>query len=241
MDPKTIDIGFALNYQYVNLINITPNQPTKTWGYLGPGIENIAPEREEKLDETEDYSTGGNTRTTVTGVTKSTAVTGKRLLGDEVQDFIASLEEVFGDERKTQYRCVSPTGEIVEEDVTVKDINMSGPNGDASSKQEISFSLARNDTPQVIQQPKGMHLPATIEVSDVEVQVNGTATVTPTVTPATASNWCVYAIEDKSIARVTADGIVTGLKVGTTRLAVRCAAKPSVRATVDVEVKAASA
>ena len=31
MDPKTIDIGFALNYQYVNLINITPNQPTKTW------------------------------------------------------------------------------------------------------------------------------------------------------------------------------------------------------------------
>lgn len=233
---KIVDIGFALNYQYANLLNLTPEEDKPTWGYMGPGIEDISPDRSEKLDETEDYSTGGNTRTTVTGVTKSTTVTGKRLIGDPVQDFVASLEEVFGDERKTQYRIVSPTGEIVEEDVTIKDINISGPSGGASEKQAISFSMARNDTPKMVQEAKGHHLPAEITVEDVTVAVGNTAEVTPTVLPATASDWCLYAIENTDIARVTADGIVTGLKAGKTQLGIRCAAKPSIRATVSVEV-----
>lgn len=233
---KTVDIGFALNYQYANLLNITPEESEPTWAYMGPGIEDISPDRSEKTDETEDYSTGGNTVTTVTGVTKTTSVTGKRLIGDPLQEYVASLEESFGDERKTQYRIVSPTGEIIEEDVTLKDINITGPNGAASDKQAISFSMARNDTPKLVQAAKGHHLPAEITVEDVTVAVGKTATVAPTVQPATASNWCLYAIEDTDIARVTADGIVTGLKAGKTRLGVRCASKPSIRATVAVEV-----
>ena len=112
---KTVDIGFALNYQYANLLNITPEEDEPTWAYMGPGIEDISPDRSEKTDETEDYSTGGNTVTTVTGVTKTTSVTGKRRIGDPLQDYLASLEECFGDERETQYRCVSPTGEIIED------------------------------------------------------------------------------------------------------------------------------
>lgn len=238
---KTVDIGFALNYQFANLLNITPEESEPTWAYMGPGIEDISPDRSEKIDETEDYSTGGNTVTTVTGVIKTTSVTGKRLIGDPLQDYLASLEEIFGEERKTQFRIVSPTGEIVEEDVTLKDINMSGPNGGASDKQAISFSMARNDTPKIIQEAKGHHLPAEITVEDITVAVGRTATVTPTVQPATASDWCLYAIEDTDVARVTADGIVTGVKVGKTRLGVRCAAKPSIRVTVEVEVTEATA
>ena len=233
---KTVDIGFALNYQYANLLNLTPEEDKPTWGYMGPGIEDISPSREEKLDETEDYSTGGNTRTTVTGVSKSTSVSGKRLIGDPVQDFVASLEEVFGDERKTQYRVVSPTGEIIEEDVTIKDINISGPNGSASDKQAISFSMARNDTPKLVQEAKGHHLPAEITVEDVTVAVGESFQVVPTVAPETASDWCLYALENNDIARVTGDGVVTGLKAGETQLGIRCAAKPSIRATVKVTV-----
>lgn len=236
---KTIDIGFALNYQFANLLNITPWQSEPTWGYAGPGIEDITPDRSEKIDETEDYSTGGNTVTTVMGATKSTSVTGKRLVGDPVQDFIASLEETYGEERKTQYRIVSPTGEIVEEDVTIRDINMSGPNGAASDKQAISWAMARNDTPRLVQEAKGNHLPASIAVEEVSVAVGATKKVVPTVQPATSSDWCLYAMEDTSIARVTADGVVEGVKAGKTRLGVRCAAKPSVRATVEVTVTAA--
>ena len=224
---KTVDIGFALNYQYANLLNITPEEDEPTWAYMGPGIEDISPDRSEKTDETEDYSTGGNTVTTVTGVTKTTSVTGKRRIGDPLQDYLASLEECFGDERNTQYRCVSPTGEIIEEEVTLKDINMSGPNGAASDKQAISFGMARNDTPTLIQSAKGHHLPATIAVEDVAVSV------------ATSSDWCLYAIENPDIAKVTADGIVEGIAAGKTRLSVKCAAKPSIRATVDVVVSEA--
>ena len=238
---KTVDIGFALNYQFANLLTITPEESEPTWAYMGPGIEDISPDRSEKIDETEDYSTGGNTVTTVTGVNKATSVTGKRLIGDPLQDYLDSLEEIFGEERKTQFRVVSPTGEIVEEDVTLKDINMSGPNGGASDKRAISFTMSRNDTPKIIQEAKGHHLPAEITVEDVTVAVGKTATVTPTVQPATASDWCLYAIENTDVARVTADGIVTGVEVGKTRLGVRCAAKPSIRATVEVEVTEATA
>lgn len=238
--PKIIDIGFALNYMYVTLVNITPEQPTPTWAWVGPGITSMSNERSEKTDENEDYSTGGNTETTVTGVTASTNVEGNRLIGDMFQDWLASIEECFGNERKTQRRIVSPTGEIVQDEITIKDIIASGPNGEASSKQAISCVFARNDTPEIIQDAKGTHLPATVTAETITVAVDDTAQVTPTVEPATASNWCLYAIEDTSIARVTADGIVTGLKPGKTRLAIKCAAKPSVRVAVDVEVTAAA-
>lgn len=233
---KTVDIGFALNYQFANLLNITPHEAEPTWGFMGPGINNISPDRSEKIDEADDYSTGGNTVSTVTGVTKKTNVTGQRLIGDEVQDYLASLEEIFGDERKTQYRIVSPTGEITEEEVTLQDLNITGPNGDASSKREISFSMARNDTPKLIQPAVGTHLPSEVSLEDVTVTVNGKFQVTPEVAPETASNWCLYAIEDNDIARVTADGTVIGLQAGETRLSARCAAKPAVRATVKVTV-----
>lgn len=237
---KKVDIGFALNYQYANLLNITPGQATPTWGFLGQGIDSISPERSETISENADYSTGGNTRSTVTGVTKSTSVTGRRVIGDEVQDFLASIEECFGGERETQYRVVSPTGEIIEEDITLRDLNISGPNGNANDNQAISFTMARNDTPRIVQQAKGTHLPATIELEDVEVAVDATTQVSPTVAPETASDWCLYAVEDPSIAKVSADGIVTGIKAGTTQLSARCAAKPSVRATVTVTVTAAA-
>lgn len=231
-----LDIGSALNYQFVHLINITPSEATPTWSYLAEGIETITSNPEEKVDETEDYSTGGNTRSTVTGVNVSIEFEGTRRIGNEAQEYIASLQEDFGDARNTQRRVIHPTGMIIEEDVTIRDINMGGPNGGASEKQAISFTMARNDTPRVIQAPKGTKLPETITVEAVTVAVDGTTTVTPTVTPTTASNWCLYAIKDTEIAKVTADGIITGLKAGETTLSVRCAAKPSVRATVKVTV-----
>lgn len=231
-----LDIGSALNYQFVNLINITPFGATPTWSYLAEGIETITPNPEEKVDETEDYSTGGNTRNTVTGVNMSYDFEGTRRIGNEAQEYIASLQDDFGDARTTQRRLVHPTGLIVEEDVTIRDINMGGPNGEASGKQAISFSMARNDTPRIIQAAKGTKLPETITVEAVTVAVDGTTTVAPTVTPTTASNWCVYAIKDEEVAKVTADGIITGLKAGETTLSVRCASKPSVRATVKVTV-----
>ena len=173
-----VDIGFALNYMYVTLVNITPEESTPTWAWVGPGITDLTNDRSEKTDENEDYSTGGNTETTVTGVTASTSVSGNRLIGDSFQDWLASIEECFGNERKTQRRVVSPTGEIIQDEITVKDIVASGPNGSASEKQAISCTFARNDTPQLVNEARGAHLPATVAAEDVTVVVGSTATVT---------------------------------------------------------------
>lgn len=235
---ELVDIGSAINYQYTDLIDATPNAAEPTWVWMGPGIASITPSRDEKKDENDDYSTGGNTVTTVKGVAKTMEIEGTRIIGDPFQEFLASLEEVFGDERKTTYRCVSPTGEIIEEDVTVMDILVSGPNGAASDKQAISCSLARNDVPRLIQEAKGHHLPATVKADSVTVQVGQKQQVTPTVTPDTASDWCTYAVKDNDIARVTADGKVEGLKAGKTTLVIKCAPKPSVSVAVEVEVTA---
>ncbi len=236
---NNVDIGFALNYMYVTLVDITPGESSPTWAWVGPGITDIAPEREEKTDENDDYSTGGNTVTTVTGVNASSSIEGNRLIGDPFQDWLASIEECFGNERNTKRRIVSPTGEIVQDSITVKDIVVSGPNGAASEKQAISCVFSRNDTPEVIAEQKGTHLPSTVTGEDVTVTVGGTAEVSPTVTPETASDWCLYAVEDTSIAKVSADGVVEGIAAGETRLAIKCAAKPSVRVSVKVTVSGA--
>lgn len=234
----TTDIGFAMNYQFVNLIDITPTEEAPTWGWLGPGITEIEPDRSDKVSEQDDYSTGGVTVTTVTGVDKSVSVSGTRLIGDPVQEYLASIEDCVGPERETTYRVVTPTGEVVQEKVTIKDPSISGPSGAGSEQQAISFTMTRNDTPEVVTEGGAVHLPESVTASDVEVAVGSTASVQATVQPETASGWCLYAVEDPSIARVTADGVVTGIKAGKTRLAVKCSAKPAVRAYVGVEVTA---
>ena len=236
---KTVDIGFAMNYQYVNMLDGTPLDDEPTWLFMGPGITDITQSKSEKIESTDDYSTGGTTVDTVTAIDKTTNVSGKRRYGDPLQDFVAGLEEVVGEERNTTYRVVYPDGRIIEEPVTLENISMGGPSGTSSDKQDCSFDMKRRDTPEIIRPPLGTHLPASVAVEDVAVAVGGTAEVKPSVEPATASDWCLYAVENPEVASVTADGIVTGLKAGKTRLSVKCAAKPAVRATVAVEVTGA--
>lgn len=64
------------------------------------------------------------------------------------------------------------------------------------------------------------------------------AAIKASVLPEGASKRLLFAIEDTSIARVSMDGVVTGLKAGETRLAVKCASKPSVSTVVKVTVSA---
>ena len=59
-------------------------------------------------------------------------------------------------------------------------------------------------------------------------------------TPSSASDRCVFAIENDEFATVDSEGNVTGVKAGKTRLSVKCAAKPSVCAVVDVTVGASA-
>ena len=78
-----------------------------------------------------------------------------------------------------------------------------------------------------------------ISSSDVTISKAGeTAAISTTVTPSNASSRCLFAVEDTEIATVDADGIVTAKKEGTTRIAIKAAAKPAVNTVVTLTVGA---
>lgn len=235
-----MDIGFALNYQHVVEVDTTPNGDKRTWAWVGPGISDISKDNSESTSEDAYYNGGGNTETDVTGVNAKYSVEGHRLIGDLFQDYVASIEDGIGAARKTRYRVTDPTGKCIEAPCTVLDIAANGPNGAANEKASFKCSLSRSDVATVVTDAAGVLLPESVTVAqEVTVAANKSAeAVKPSVLPEGASTRCLFAIEDTAIARVSMDGVVTGLKAGETRLAVKCAAKPSVSTVVKVTVSA---
>ena len=235
-----MDIGFALNYQHVVEVDVTPNGDKRTWAWVGPGISDIGKDNDESTSEDAYYNNGGNAKTDVTGVAKKYSVEGHRLIGDPFQDYVASIEDGIGSERETSYRITDPTGKCVEAPCTVLDIAAEGPNGAANEKTSFSCTLARSGTPVVVTDAAGTLLPESVTVTQ-EVTVAASvpaAAIKASVLPEGASKRLLFAIEDTSIARVSMDGVVTGLKADETRLAVKCASKPSVSTVVKVTVSA---
>ena len=235
-----MDIGFALNYQHVVEVDTTPNGDKRTWAWVGPGISDISKDNSESTSEDAYYNGGGNTETDVTGVNAKYSVEGHRLIGDPFQDYVASIEDGIGAARKTRYRVPAPPGKCIEAPCTVLDIAANGPNGAANEKASFKCSLSRSDVATVVTDAAGVHLPESVTVAqEVTVAANkSAAAIKPSVLPEGASTRCLFAIEDTAIARVSMDGVVTGLKAGETRLAVKCAAKPSVSTVVKVTVSA---
>lgn len=235
-----MDIGFALNYQHVIEINVTPGAAEPVWAWLGPGIKTITPEKSETTSEDAYYDGGGQSEIAVSGMSRSWVAEGSRRYGDPAQDFIASLDDAIGEDLVTQMRMTNPDGEVIESDVTVHEIAAKGPNGDANSRATFSCRLTRKGMPRLVSEAVGTSLPESLSVSDVTAAVGAKTPVTATVEPATASPKCLFAVEDPGVATVDSEGNVTGAKPGLTRLTVKCAAKPSVGKTVKVTVTAAA-
>lgn len=234
-----MDIGFAINYQHVVEFN-AGTQAAPDWAWAGPGISSITPSNSETSEETAYFDGGGNTTTDVTGVSKSYAISGKRRYGDKFQDWVASLDGCSGEALKTQMRITNPDGECVEYDVTVHNISAKGPNGEANAKTDFSCTASCNGLPRLVKEAEGTALPETVAAQAVTAKVGQTVAISATTTPAGASSRCLFAVEDASVAAVDSEGNVTGVKVGKTRVAVKCAARPSVYAYVDVTVSSAA-
>lgn len=230
------DIGFALNYQHVTEVW---DPVAAAWLWAGPGIRSIGGEKSESTSEDAYFDGGGNTTTSVSGLTRSYAVEGDRRYGDPFQDYVASLDDAIGDDLATKMRITGPDGECVERDVTVHNIVAKGPTGEANTKSAFSCTLSCNGLPRLVEAAKGTSLPDSVTAQPpASLKVGGAATVAPSVLPATASGRCLFAVEDPAVATVDADGKLRGVKAGKTRLAVKCAAKPSVSCMVEVTVTA---
>lgn len=227
------DIAFALNYTNLYMINTTPGAAVPNWARLGAGIQTVTPSGNETTDQTAYYDGGGQASTDVTGGQTIFAFAGHRKYGDPAQDYIASLEYSYGEARKTQFRRISPDGEIMDADVTIANIVNGG--GDANAKGTFSFELHNDGTP-ITTQPTMANPPESISTKRIRVALDGTSRLIVSVTPPNASNVCAFAVEDDSIATVDANGTVRGVAVGKTRISVKSMLKPSLGVYVDVEV-----
>lgn len=232
-----MDIGFALNYTNLYLIDTTPDAEEHTWARIGAGISSVSWDGNEESSDDPYYDGDGLTSTEVTGGQLVGQFSGHRKYGDAAQDYIASLAVAYGAKRHTTLKRIAPDGTIWIGDVTLANITDGG--GDPNSKSDFSFDAHFNGRPQITE-GNAREFPESITLSAVTVKVGQVVASGASVTPTSASGALVYAVEDDSIATVDADGNVKGIKVGKTKVSVKSAVLPTIVAEADVTVSAAT-
>lgn len=228
-----MDIAFALNYTNLFMIDITPSAATHTWARVGAGINSFDQASNETVSDDAYYDGEGMSSSDVTGGQIVHTFAGHRKYGDPAQDYIASLENVYGESRKTTYRRIAPDGTVLEGNATIANIVTGG--GDPNAKGTFSFELRLNGRPTLTEGNKD-EFPTNITASAVAVTVGQTAAISATVTPETANGACVYIVENDEIAAVDAMGNVSGIAAGSTTVLVKSAVLPTETATVEVTV-----
>ncbi len=233
---ETLD--FAPNYAHTFEIDITPESDKRTWASALVGITECVPSPDETVSEDTYYNDLGDTDSSVDAVKVSIGFTGHRKYGDPAQDFIQSRALLTKKKRKTNYRWVHPDGTVYEGVLTMADLVPGSAMGEATAKGEFTWTAKLNTITETPATNEAM--PTSITVSEVKVTVGATKAAGATVQPSGCNQKCHYAIKDETIATVDADGIVTGVKAGTTELVIKAAAMPSVNETVTVTVSASS-
>ena len=156
-----MDLGFALNYQFVYLIDTNPTG-AEDWAFLGPGVESFTNDRADTTVDKAYWDKGGATSTNVTAVTSGWTVAGDRLVGDKAQDYIVGLTYLKGAERKTRVRQVGPDGEAVEWPCTIVEIKGAGADGNTPDNVPFGCSIKCEGDPVLVQQAAGSELPESV-------------------------------------------------------------------------------
>lgn len=233
------DLAFAPNYANVIELNITPEAEEPTWAYALFGISSCAPSSDESTSDDTYYNDFGDTRTTVESVKVSIEMSGHRYYGNACQDWIQSLALKTGSDRETDYRWTMPDGTILEGRCTLMGLTPGSAMGDANSKGEFSYTISINSVDKKIEATSAL-APVSITASTVTVAKGATVDAGVTVAPSGANQKCHFGVEDPAICSIDADGKITGIAPGTSKITAKAAGKPSVVAQFEVKVTAAS-
>lgn len=141
--PKT---GFALNSENKFEIDTDPTTATETFALLAAGLSTFDPQWNEELDQTQYLDGDGFASSDVTGAQLVISFEGHRKFGDAAQDFIAGLQPLLGEDRKTNFRWTQPNGDQFSGNVTIA--NIVGAGGDANAKTAFSFEVHFNGKPE---------------------------------------------------------------------------------------------
>lgn len=232
---ETLD--FAPNYAHIIELNITPTEASPTFAWAQRGILECKPESDETISEDSYYHNLGQIAISVDAIKVALAMSGHRMYGDPVQDFVQSRALLTGKDRETQYRWTMPDGTLLMGDCTLAELVPGSGMGEANAKGEFGYKICLN-TVDTVKTGESTALPRDVTATAVTVAVNKDVQAGATVTPAGANQKCHYAIADPSIATVDLDGNVHGVKAGKTKLTIKAASKPSVSTQCDVTVSA---
>lgn len=230
------DIGFALNYTNLYLIDTTPDGETHTWARLGRGINTVSNNDSDSTEDYTDYASDGNTETEVTGGSHGYTFEGDRDYNNAAQNYVAGLRFEKGEGRKTYLKHIAPNGASIVTDGVVANIVDGG--GDANARGTFSFDFNFGNDME-FDAGASTEVPKSVTATAVSVKVGATSAIAPNVEPTTASAACAYAVDDPSIATVDDDGNVTGVKTGSANVSIKCMAKPTVKTVVKVTVTTA--
>lgn len=239
MPETTETLDYAPNYAHIIELNITPGEAEPTWAWAQRGILECAPESDETTSEDAYYHLLGQIATSVDAIKVAIAMSGHRMYGDPVQDYVQSLALLVGKDRETQYRWTMPDGTILTGDCTIAELVPGSGMGEANSKGEFSYKICLNSV-DVKDKGESTDLPKSITLAAITATVDKDTPAGAAVLPEGSNQRCHYAIADPSVATVDTIGNVRGVKAGKTTLTVKAASKPSVSAQCDVTVSAAA-
>lgn len=132
---------------------IGTNYTSSSWTYsaLCDGIQGITPSVNETTQTYHFLCGNGGADNEVTAIAPQYAVTGRRIIGNAAQDYIASKRYALGDDRKSSLKVEIYNGsslyETIVADITITDIVDFG--GQTEENEPFSCTLRVNGIPTV--------------------------------------------------------------------------------------------
>lgn len=147
-------MSFLLNYNYKFEVTPAGKDPLLDSMVIATGITSVDPDNNEESDETYYYDGGGAAERDITGFMMSYGFEGHRNYGNPAQDYIFSLANKTGPDRKCFFKVTEPNGDVWEGAATISDITL--PGGDANSKGEVSFTISFDGQPTFVEAPNNV-------------------------------------------------------------------------------------
>lgn len=194
---------FALNYQRLALIDITPDGASPTYARLAAGISSLTPAGNEDVSQDKYLDGNGFGSSDVIGGQRILTGTGHRDNSDSAQNYIMSKKLIFGDERKTNFKEYGSSGAMLSGEVTI--CNIEEGQGDAAGKEEIGFELHYNGEPTATDATIAPAALTTIDAGSVV----GTTRFS---TKVASGNSVRYRLRGATAGTVNANSFVPGLK-----------------------------
>ncbi len=208
---------------------------------VGRGFTDVTPAAAETVDTESDLLDAGYQKSEVSAKAITYALTGNRYIGDPAQDFIFDRFSKLGSELKTIVAIIEPDG-TVRIGVTTLTSPL-GWSGAVNANSPVSVTLTIDGQPFVLHTDGTTEAKVdtvTVSPETPSVAVGGVQQLTASIEPEYATNNAVdWSVQDESIATITSDGKLTGVKAGKTMVQVFVKSAESVADMVPVEVTAA--